>query len=256
MQTLIQAQETLLNKISSLTVINQLVETIYVDESIGQIEVSKTNKDNNVVRHIVEKLDYKLKSHRLLIKSHKGNEDSIIISDLPNTPTISSNKPICQCVSSDINQIFTSEIKSFKNTQKFKYNFFKQNLFKKMFKKNTEHNLVDYILELGKDCSWVIVPPFIFDIIKDSEWFDANNYRSESLIYNSGKLSDDINVYVNPDEDESVIYFGNYDSISIIINRNIKEDTLKTASFYKEGKSIVVDYLFLETGTTKYLLVE
>jgi hypothetical protein len=99
------------------------------------------------------------------------------------------------------------------------------------------------------------MPPFILDIIKDSEWFDANNYISESLIYNSGKLSD-MNVYVNPNEDESVVYFGNYDSISIIINKNIKEDVLKTASFYKEGKSIVVDYLFLETGVTKYLLVE
>jgi hypothetical protein len=253
MSTLIQTSDSLLKRISSLTVINQLVETIYVDDSIGQIEVDKTIKDNNVVRHIVEKLDYKLKSHRLIIKSHKGNEDSIIISDLPNTPTISSNKPIC--VSSDINNIFTSEIKSFKNTQKFKYKFFNQGLFKKIFKKNTEHNLVDHILDLGKDCSWIIMPPFILDIIKDSEWFDANNYISESLIYNSGKLSD-MNVYVNPNEDESVVYFGNYDSISIIINKNIKEDILKTASFYKEGKSIVVDYLFLETGVTKYLVVE
>jgi len=255
MSTLIQTSDSLLKRISSLTVINQLVETIYVDDSIGQIEVDKTIKDNNVVRHIVEKLDYKLKSHRLIIKSHKGNEDSIIISDLLNTPTISSNKPICHCVSSDINNIFTSEIKSFKNTQKFKYKFFNQGLFKKIFKKNTEHNLVDHILDLGKDCSWIIMPPFILDIIKDSEWFDANNYISESLIYNSGKLSD-MNVYVNPNEDESVVYFGNYDSISIIINKNIKEDVLKTASFYKEGKSIVVDYLFLETGVTKYLLVE
>jgi hypothetical protein len=38
--TLTQTPDYLLKRISSLTVINQLVETIYVDNSIGQIEVS------------------------------------------------------------------------------------------------------------------------------------------------------------------------------------------------------------------------
>lgn len=255
MQTATISQPSLLNRISSLTVINQIVETIYVEDSIGKIEISKTSKDNNVVRHTTESLDYKLKSHRLLIKSHRGHNGNIIISDLPNSPTISSNKPICHCVSSDINNIFVSEIKSFKRTQKFKYSFFNQNLFKRLFNKNTEQNLIDYLLDLGKDCSWIIVPFFIFDIIKNSEFFEPNDSVSESLIYNTGKLSD-INVYVNMDEDESVVYFGNYDSISIIINKNIKEDTVKSVSFYKNGKSIVVDYLFIETGVTKYLVIE
>lgn len=249
------SQPSLLNRISSLTVINQIVETIYVDDSIGKIEIARTSKDKNVVRHITESLDYKLKSHRLLIKSHRGHNSNIIISDLPNSPTISSNKSICHCVSSDINNIFISEIKSFKGTQKFKYNFFEQNLFKKLFNKNTEGKLIDHLLDLGKDCSWIIVPVFIFDIIKGSKWFEPNNSGSESLIYNTGKLTH-INVYVNMDEGESSVYFGNYDSISIIINQNIKEDYLKSASFYKEGKSIVVDYLFIETGITKQLIIE
>ena len=212
-------------------------------------------KNNNIIRYITESLDYKLKSHRILIKSNNKHGGSIIISDLPNTPTISSNKSICHCISSDINNIFISEIKSFKNTQKFKYSFFKQNLFKKLFNKNTEKNLIDYILDIGKDCSWIIVPFFIFDIIKKYELFDSNSSGSESLIYNAGKLSN-INVYVNVDRDESIVYFGNYDSVSIIINKNIKEDIIKSTSIYKRGKSIIVDYLFVETGVVKYLDID
>ena len=249
-------ETTLIQKISNLSVINQIVETIYVDESIGKIEVSKTIKENNVVRNVNEFIEYKLKPHRLIIKNHKKHNSTVIISDLPNSKTIIDNKSVCHCLSSDINNIFISELKSFKGTQKFSYRFFNQSFLMKLIKKNTEFDLVEYIINLGKDCSWAILPKFIFEIVKDSEWFDATNMISESIIFNAGKL-DDLNIYVNPDEDESMIYFGNYDSITIIINKNIKEDELKSGNFHKEGKSVVVEYLFIEnlSGLTKSLQV-
>jgi hypothetical protein len=247
-------KENLIERISHLTVINQIVETIYVNESIGQIEIDKTIKENDVIRHINEKLDYKLKSHRLIIKNDYFNKTNIVISDLPKSQTICNNRPICQCVSSDINHIFISELKSFKNIQKSSYQFFNQNFIKRLISPNTESDLVKHILNVSNDCSWIIVPTFILDIIKDSEWFESTHIHSESIIYNAGKLSD-ISVYVNPEENESIVYFGNYDSISIVINKNIKEDSMKSAGFYKEGKTIIVDYLFLERGVTKYLAV-
>jgi hypothetical protein len=247
----------LIQKISNLSVINQIVETIYVGDTVGKIEVSKTIKENNVVRNVSEDIEYKLKPHRLIIKSHKKHNSTVIISDLPNSKTIIDNKSICHCLSSDINNIFISELKSFKSTQKSTYRFFNQNFLTKLFKKNTKVDLVSQIINLGEDCSWAILPRFIFDIIKDSEWFDATNMVSESIIFNAGRL-DDLNIYINPDEDESMIYFGNYDSITIIINKNIREDELKSASsFRKEDKSIIIEYLFIENfnGITKSLQV-
>ena len=247
----------LIQKISNLSVINQIVETIYVGDTVGKIEVSKTIKEHNVVRNVSEDIEYKLKPHRLIIKSHKKHNSTVIISDLPNSKTIIDNKSICHCLSSDINNIFISELKSFKSTQKSTYRFFNQNFLTKLFKKNTKVDLVSQIINLGEDCSWAILPRFIFDIIKDSEWFDATNMVSESIIFNAGRL-DDLNIYINPDEDESMIYFGNYDSITIIINKNIREDELKSASsFRKEDKSIIIEYLFIENfnGITKSLQV-
>ena len=246
----------LIQKISNLSVINQIVETIYVDDTIGKIEVSKTIKENDVVRNVSEDIEYKLNPHRLIIKNHKKHNSTVIISDLPNSKTIIDNKPVCHCLSSNINNIFISELKSFKSTQKLTYRFFNQNFLMKLFKKNTKVDLVEQIISLGTDCSWAILPRFIFNVIKDSEWFDATNMISESIIFNAGRL-DDLNIYVNPDENESMVYFGNYDSITIIINKNIKEDELKSGNFHKEGKSIVIEYLFIENlnGVTKSLQV-
>jgi hypothetical protein len=82
------------------------------------------------------------------------------------------------------------------------------------------------------------MPTFIFDIIKNSTWFEPNNIHSDSIIHNVGKL-DELNVYVNPEEIESRLYFGNYDSISIIINKNIKEDSIKSSILYTEGKLLL-----------------
>ncbi len=246
------AQLDLLSEVCNLTIINQLVETHCVEESIGQIEVSKTIKDHDAVRHINETIDYKLKQHRLIIKKHKHN--SVVISDLPISNTISSNKSTCECISSDINQIFINELKSFKNIQTFEYDFFKQSFFKRIFNPNTDEKLTQHIIDLGKDCSWIIVPTFLYEIIVDSEWFQPSNMKEDSLIFNVGKL-DEIQVYLNPDEDESVVYFGNYDSTTILINKNIQDEDLKICSLFKEGRSLIVEYLFLETGRTKLLKV-
>ena len=245
--------KSILESISKLTVINQLVETIYVDNSVGEIEVSKTIREGLAFKHTSENIQYKLKSHRFIIKFNKKDQSTIIISDSKsnNRNTISSDS-IQKCMSTDINGIFTSELESFKNIKKYKYKFFNRNVFAKLMNPKSEHNLIDNIISVGNDCSWVIVSPLLFEIIKDSELFESNNIETESIIYNAGKL-EGINVYVNPAENRSIAYFGNYDSITIIINKNIREESIKTTSFQKEGKLVYIDYIFIESGLVRSL---
>ena len=51
------AEQPLLIEISKLTVINQIIETIYVEDSIGQIEINKTIKEDDFIKNTIV-LDY------------------------------------------------------------------------------------------------------------------------------------------------------------------------------------------------------
>jgi len=255
MLTKTDQEENIINKISKITVVNQLVETIYVEESVGSIETTNTVKEGHIVREITERIDYKLKPHRLIVKTQKSSNNHLVISDVPKNNTIFTNKCICECASIAVNRTFISELKSSKKIVKSTFKFFRQNLLKKIFNKNTDDNLVKSILDFGHDCSWMIVPAFIFDIIKESEWFTEFENNSKSLIRKEGKLGE-INVYLNEDENDSIIYFANYDSITVVINNNIKIDSKPTVSkIYSEGKTVSVEYLFIENGLTKMLTI-
>ena len=248
-------EENIINKISKVTVVNQLVETIYVDDSNGSIESTKTLKEGHIVRETTEKIDYKLKTHRLIVKTQKNSDGHLVISDVPKNNTIFTNKCICDCASIAVNRTFISELKSSKKIVKNTFKFFKQGLLKRVFNENTDDKLVKNILDFGHDCSWMIVPVFIFDIIKESEWFTEIENNSKSLIRKEGKLGE-IDVYLNEDENDSIIYFANYDSITVVINNNIKIDSKPTVSnIYSEGKVVSVDYLFIENGLTKMLTI-
>lgn len=244
------SKDVLIKKISNQTVMNQLVNTIYVDDSIGNIDITSTQKEKNLIRSTTKKIDYKLKSHRIIVKK-RSDESDIIISDLPYSDTIKRDKSICSCISSDFNKVFISELNSFKNIERGSFNFSKYNFFKKIFLSNRIDKLVDYILNFGKGCSWVIIPTSLFNTIRKSDRFREYKIESESIIYKIGNF-DNLSVYINPNETESVAYFGNYDSITILINRNIKIDKVNNLGM---TSTLVIDYLFLESGVSKSLLV-
>jgi hypothetical protein len=240
----------LLIEISNLTVINQIIETIYVSDSVGQIEINKITKEDDFIRNINEVIDFKLKSHRLIVKCNE--ELQVIISDVPYSKNTCSRKSVCQQISSDINKIFINELKDFKNIEKDEYKFFNQNFLKRILNPNTEYNLVNKLLSFGHGCSWMIVPVFLYDIIKDSRLFESSYNKSGSLIYQVGILNN-IVIYLNPDQDESFVFYGNYDSAAIILNKKIKEDVIKSTLVFSESKSIKIEYQFIELGKTKML---
>lgn len=249
-------QENLLNEISTLTVINQIVETIYVEEPTGSINISKVVKDGNEIKTINNDINYKLKDHRIIVKSDECFKSNLIITDNPNKKTIKRNQKICNILSTDINNIFINELQQFKNIEKGEYKYYKQNFFKKLFKKNKKEELIEYILKFSQNCSWAIVPMPIWEIIKESEWFERTSLTAKSLIFCSGQLHG-LNIFINPSEDDKVIYFGNFDSIIIVINKNIKTEKLKCISnVYTSGTELMVSYTFIENGLTKALSIK
>ena len=78
--------------------------------------------------------------------------------------------------------------------------------------------------------------------------------ESTSIIHKVGSLSN-IDIFVNPNQIESFVYYGNYDSIMLIIDKNIEEKQVKSTGFETESISYTVNYLFIETGQTKILEV-
>jgi hypothetical protein len=239
--------EKILNRLKS---INELVETIYVDESSGEISICKTIKEYNSVRNITEKIIYMLKSHRILVKEDSCDNSKMTISDQPLSQTICINRSPCQCASYDIMNIFISEISKFKNVENSTYNFFKQGFFKKLLNENSEYDLIERILKNGKNSSWIIVSKRILNIIKNSDKFHSNKKKTSI-----GHL-DNMNIYLNPNMDDDNVYYGNYDSMLIIINRNIKEEDTTSPSYNREGMNITIEYCFVETGNVKILNIK
>jgi hypothetical protein len=249
-------QEHIIEKISSVTVVNQLVETIFVDSSVGEIEIESVYKDADTIRKTHRVVKYRLDPHRLIVKSCKHSKSSVVISDSPRGNTIGENKCVCDMASVGVNQAFIFGLRNSKSLVRESISFFRQGIFRKVFNRTTESKLLDKMSLFGSDCSWMIVPNFIFEVIRLSDRFVPLECESDLLMRNCGKLGK-INVYLNTQEIESVVYFGNYDSITVVVNRNVCfGETKSLSSVYGNNMVVTVEYQFIENGTLKMLTVD
>lgn len=244
----------IIQELLNLPILSQLVDIIQVNDKYGEILIDNISKDNNNnIKSISDIIEFKLKTHRLTIKNSLSS--TLIISDLPSSKTIS-NENIVDRFCSDITKCFISDISLFRNAKRFKFKYFNQGIIKKIVNRNTKKDLLKCILDISKSSSWIIISNSILNLIKDLELFEyEEKEKNSSLIYKCGKLLN-INVYLNKDEVNSIIYFGNSKSVTGIINKNIKEETIKYKSSLKTGKSVSIDYLFMETGEISILKVE
>jgi hypothetical protein len=237
--------DSLVGQITNLLCLDRIIETILVDDSVGSIEVSKTVKEVDSIRHITQNIDYKLKCTRLLIKSNEKLNLNLIISDLDDE-TITQNSSLCECIAKNTNNIFSKEFAKFKSTIKNEINFNNQGFFKKMFNKMKVSDILKKIEEISSNCSWVVIPKHLVYIFEDRNNFIPNESQQKRVIHYLG-IYKNITVYVNPDQKESTMYFGSYDALTLIINKNLQVSDMKTLSeTYTETKSMCVDYLFLE----------
>jgi len=242
---LVENTDSLVGQVTNLLCLDRIIETILVEESIGTIEVCKTVRETDSIRHITQNIDYKLKCTRLLIKSNDKLNLNLIISDLDDQ-TITQNSPLCECIARNTNNIFSKQFLKFKSTVKHEIKFKNQGFLKSIFNKVKVSDILNKIDEISVNSSWLIIPKHLVYIFSGKNNFIPNELPEKRIIHYFGMYKN-LTVYVNPDQKESTMYFGSYDCLTLIINKNLQISDIKTLSeTYTETKSMCVDYLFLE----------
>jgi hypothetical protein len=247
-QTLVYNQEeTLVRKISDLTVFDQFAQTFFVEENQGVFEIENSHRESNTLKFIRTEIAYKLKDHRVIVK--RLHDHNIIISDLLEKSTISIGKSVCRCVSSDLNKLFIQELDRFSNIESYDFNFFSQNIFQRILFPKTKSDLINYFIKLSEGMTWAIIPYNLLHIFFESDKLIINKDDNDKIIFHLGSI-ERCEIYVNPDDESGKIYYGNYDSILILANKNMK--------IYEniQGMNYHFEYLFLEQGKIKSLQVK
>jgi len=162
--------------------------------------------------------------------------------------TISVDKSICRCVSSDLNKLFIQELTRFQKTEEHTFKLYNQNFIRRFLKPHTESDLIEKFIEVSNGMSWAIIPYNLSNIFYKSNKLELSQEENQKIIYHLGKIQD-IHLYINPDDTSGRIFFGNFNSLIILANKymNIFETT--------HGMSYNFEYLFIEQSPIKSLQV-
>jgi len=195
----------------------------YADENPAIINIEKTIKEDGKLKTITESNTYNLTS------STVNNEDDIKYSLLN---------------SFFVNLNYKSDIKEIK--------YFNRGFLRNIFTKRNIDSLLDEVLQYN----WIITTPNIIEElskIKGFEYCDGNtlvklrgrfNYQFyDTLIFELP--SNDINSKIYTQFTENVIYCGNYNSVTPIINRcrTVKKDEIR------------IEYIFESKDNLKKLII-
>lgn len=247
MEQTLTYEESLVSKISKMTIFDQFTKTIYVDESCGSIDIESTYRELNTLKFVKTEIIYELKNHRVVSK--KLNLNNLVISDLTDGNTISMGKSICKCVSSDLNKLFIQELNGFEKTVEYIFNLNKQNIIQRIFSPNTEKRLIEKFIEISNDCSWAIIPCSLSKIFYESDSIKLKKEDpDEKIIYHLGDLNG-VKIFINPDDTSKKIFMGKFDSMIIIAKKYMK--IFENA----QGTNYNFEYLFIEQSPIKSLQV-
>lgn len=243
---LVEDKTLIFEEITKLTSLNEFIETIFVEDPKGTLKLSKTLCKEGKIVNISKDIYYKLKSTRLTIKSCNLFEGKIMISDLVKEDnTIGIGKSKCECITKNVGNMFSLEFSNFQNLKIQTFNLFKQNILKKIFNPNTEEKLLKKIIEMSNGKSWVLIPENLTYLFDSVENFKKMERIQKKLIFPIGKLNETI-VYVNSEEIAKV-YFGNYDSITLILGKELKVEKLKSIKDnFQDVTRITIDYEFFQ----------
>lgn len=249
-----QIEKEFVSKVSKLSIMDKLVETIYVDTNPAQIEsieLSKSSTGTEVATKVLKQV--KLKRHRMIVKKSGGS--TMVISDEIASPKTIGSGLVCESISERLNNDFIDVIKS--SSIKEKWAFFGQNLIRRLFFRRTNSDLINKIFKFGINSNWIIISNSVYVIIKRSNFFIDNQQESNSIIKNVGQLKLDnllIDVYLNDEADEKSICFGRYDSISVVFNKNPNISDAKSST---DKRTIIleIDYEFIVKSPVKCLIL-
>ena len=242
---LIADNKTIVEEIFKLTSISQFIETIFVEDSIGKIDYHTTVKLGDKLTSISKVISYNLKSSKLTIRPCKTLQGKVMITDLVKNKTIFTGTTNCELINKHINNIFAIEFSTLGEVLTEKFPFYKQSIIKKVFNRNTEKKLYDKILKLSQNKTWVILPENLLYVLENEKEFMKSKNNEKNSLFLAGNLGN-TSVYTNPEELTN-IYFGNYDSITLILNKNLKIEDLKPYhEHYFQTTKITVDYEFIQ----------
>lgn len=253
MLTVEKIKSDLLPRLVELTVMNQLVTTVFVDSNPAVVDYTEIQKEGTLIKRISKSKQYKLKKHQVILKMDKDH--LMIISDEISSETIKGDVTVGECLSMRINRGFMDVIGDTNKIETKKWSFFNRNFISKLFIKRTKNQLIHKLLEFGSDTNYIIVPTSVAEIITRSNFFESNGQKCDSLIKNIGNLRIDglsLNVYVCSELVENRVYFARYNSVLLVLNKNLEVKEVKSVAD-KKTITVGVDYEFIQQDTIKCL---
>lgn len=241
-------KEGLMTDIKKLSVINELVNTIFIDSETDYVYITDYKKIKNVEKTELVKIKPSLKSKNFIVKTK--DKSKIIISNEIKQKTINYDCLLSECVSYRINREFIESIENYKDLDKIKYKFLNLNFLERFLFKRTKKELIRKIIKTGQKFKWCLVSKEVFDIIKDSNHFKLSKTESNSYIRKVGNLIlDDLNIefYLSNDIGKNNVYFGNKKSVNLILKNEFDIKKVKS-SIDSTTISISIEYSIIPSG--------
>ncbi len=246
----------LLSEVINLSVIGQLNNVNFVYTNPAIIESVEIIKKNSIISRIKDTKEYKLDSHRILVKQkdRDTNESfNIVISDEIEPETITINNLVCSEISDNINLTFTNFLDSNIDSQSI-INYYDRGFFKNLLNR-CPNRLIDMLLEESIGFDSIFVSEDIYKEILKSNRF-TTIISNKSIIRLVGRISNSeriVNVYSNPLLSDKV-YLCKSNSISAIFNKNIKVGE-HPSGYYDDGIEITTEYIFLKNDDIKRITI-
>lgn len=250
MATITGIERGLIDRIKKLSLIDELVSTTFISGDESLIKLRETKKIEGIETSKTVDHQIHLKKTQIIYKD--TSKYSIIITDETGGDTILLDKKICEYVSERLNRQFLGHLSENKsNICKWSYHD-RSKLARTLLGRNPK-TLMKKIIETGVKWDWTIMHEDVFKKIEKSTFFFSEIGNDCCGVIHRGFIKMDnfsIRVYTSTEIEENKLYFGNQDSVHLLLKKkfDIKKIQGDSGSF-----SIGVDYSFVSCGEVSTL---
>jgi len=246
MNTISGIEKGLLDRIKNLSIIDELVNSIFSPSQDIMVSIVKKSKNLGIDTYTTRKIVKNLKNHRIIYKDSR--DCKLIITDEIDCPNILVDEKICEYLSSRINRDFLNFCENSKLTKIINWKYPKNNKLHNFILGRNEKSLTNKIIQTGANESWCLMSDEIFEKISKNVLFYPKMGSNCCGVVKQGFIKLDnfiINVYSSDKIDRSKIYFGSSESINLVV-----DDKIIVKSVPQEPGTFTIDisYQFLSTG--------